>query len=63
MFSHFMKELWKEFTVLRLLSSGGKLFQIIGPEYIILSLNISFLGLGGIKFDDAVDLNKGKLSF
>ena len=63
MFSHFMKELWKELTVLRLLSSGGKLFQIIGPEYIILCLNISFLGLGGIKFDDAVDLNKGKLSF
>ena len=58
-----MKKLLKEFTVLRLLSSGGKLFQIIGPEYIILCLNISFLGLGGIKFDDAVDLNKGKLSF
>ena len=58
-----MKKLWKEFTVLRLLSSGDKLFQIIGPEYIILCLIISFLGLGGIKFDDAVDLNKGKLSF
>lgn len=58
-----MKSLWKKFTVFKLFSSGGKLFQLIGPEYIILCWDISFLGFVWIKFEDAADLNVGKLSF
>ena len=43
-------------------SSEGKLFQTIGPEYVMLCLNISLLGRGVVKFEDTDDRKRGKFS-
>ena len=41
---------------------AGRLFHTIGPEYIKLCLNISFFGLGGMKFEEIADLKSGIFS-
>lgn len=58
-----MQCLWKESTVSRFFNQLGKLFQMIGPEYIKLCLKSSFCGLGVEKLIILVDRSHSIVSF
>ena len=52
----------KNLQYLDFFSSKGKLFHTIGPEYVMLCLNISLLGLDDPKFEDVDNCKTGKFS-